>query len=363
MIRRRVTWLVVYTAGAALMVWLYSQVVAERGNSSQAAELAVVVEGIDPANGAGLRVDVVMDARVRTTGCARDVPVTAIISGTPAFWKANAAKLRGTHRVGIGLRTSYDHGSVRFADWSGYELPRDLVNITSDRVQHPDHDRRITLAKGQDRKTGVTWYVATIRDWGAHWTPLALEFTARLTAAKALGSCYLVLPGLVGVDTTTVDDASAAAAGADSVFSQSRAARKRGAVTFGRVVVHTNGRVLKDESRPNPQVLDGNPWVSGLGEIGEEAAIWTCRAGARRADWPVLGTPSPGGKEIALRPDETENPTCDGLAVIEARAAPTVRDLGLLVIGGLFALLLEEVVRGAGALVQRLDRRIEARRG
>jgi hypothetical protein len=337
--------LVLYGIGAALTAWLYAEVISQQGPSSQAAELAVVVDGVDPANGAGLRVDLIIDLPVSAIGCAEQVQVRAIISGTPAFWQTNHAALAGNHKVGIGLRTSYDERSFRLADWAGYSLPRDIGNITGARVRNPTASGKVQIANGKDGSTGATWYSVTIQDWGEHWTPLVMEFEAALTSSRALGSCYLVLPGLLGVDTPTVRDADAAAAGATSVFERTRSELRRGAVTFGRVVVHTNGRLLDGEARPQPSFVDGNPWVSGLGKIGEEAAVWTCIAGPRRADWPQLGTESPAGDEVALDPDDTENPTCDGLAVVEARNSATIRDLSLLLIGGVFALILDQLLK------------------
>jgi hypothetical protein len=336
--------LALYAAGTALTVWVYAQVISQPGPTSQSAELAVVVDGVDPANGAGLRVDLVIDAPASVTGCADNVQVRAIISGTPQFWKANAAALAGDHRVGIGLRTSYEHRSVRLADWAGYNLPRDLRNITGARVENPSSSKQVRTTISADRETHATWYIATVHNWGKHWTPLVLEFKARLTSRRALGSCYLVLPALEGVGTATVDHADAAASGAHSIFDLQRSEQKRGAVTFGRVIVHTNGRLLDGEARPRPHFVDGNPWVSRLGKIGEEAAVWTCAAGEQRAHWPHAGIES-STREVAVDTGETENPTCEGLAVIEARGSPAIRDLSLLLIGGVFALMFGQLLK------------------
>jgi hypothetical protein len=357
MSKQWLVWLALYVAGTALTVSVYALVISQSGPSSQAAELAVVVDGVDPENGAGLRVDLIIDAPVDVTGCAGEEQVRAIISGTPQFWKANAAALAGNHRVGIGLRTSYDESSARLADWAGYSLPRDLENITGPRVENPSSSKQVKIATGGDRDTGATWYTATIHNWGKHWTPLVLEFKARLTSRRALGSCYLVLPGLLGVDTPAVDDADAAAAGKPSVFDLKPAERTRGAVTFGRVIVHTNGRLLDGEARPKPRFVDGNPWVSDLGDIGEEAAVWTCAAGERRAHWPDIGSENNKSGELALDKGETENPTCDGLAVIEAHDSATLRDLSLLVIGGVFAIVFGQFLKQLAAAIRWLGRK------
>jgi hypothetical protein len=121
---------------------------------------------------------------VSRTSCADEVDVAAIISGTPLFWKTQAAALRGDHRVGIGLRTSYDMDKARLADWSGYGLPRDLANISGPLPEHPTPSNRVTVSTGVDASTGAQWFVATIRDWGRHWTPLVLTFKARLTSRR-----------------------------------------------------------------------------------------------------------------------------------------------------------------------------------
>jgi hypothetical protein len=343
--KRWLGWLALYLAGTALAILVYALVVSERGPASLAPELAVVVGGIDPKNGAGLRVDVIIDAPVSVTGCPAETRVVAIISGTPRFWKANAGALKGIHRVGIGLRSSYDPNSLRLAALAGYQLPRDLGNITGARIPHPSLSRRVQIATSADRSTRARWYTASIRDWGSHWTPLVLEFKDHLTSRRSLGSCYVVLPAVIGVNTPTVDDADAAVAGVPTVFALKPSQRKRGAVTFGRVIVHTNGRLLDSEARPQPRLDDRNPWVSELGEVGEEAAVWTCNAGTRRAQWPHAGVENSLSHEVALDPNETENPTCEGLAVIEARDSPTIRDLSLLVIGGVFALIFGQLAK------------------
>ncbi len=122
-----------------LVLVLYVVVIASQSPSSQSAELAVVVNGIDPPNDAGLRADVIIDTPVTAVrGCDDEVRVTAIISGTPRFWSRHRKALKSRRRVGIGLRTSYDHASLRILDWSGYSLPRDLANLGGDeRVPSP----------------------------------------------------------------------------------------------------------------------------------------------------------------------------------------------------------------------------------
>jgi len=219
-----------------------------------------------------------------------------------------------------------------------------LINI-GDGLGEAPPGRGVKIETREDSQTGADLHTVTFDDWGARWTPVVLEFDAAITSGRGRGSCYLALPQLIGVDTPAVDDAAAAASGAPSVFDLKR--RPRGAATFGRVIVRTGGRLLDGEARPTPDFVDGNPWVSGLGDIGEEAAVWRCEAAAARDQWPQIGTPNRKSDELALPTDATENDDCAGLAVIEARNSDTFRDAALLIVGGIFSLLLGAIVKGA----------------
>jgi len=237
--------------------------------------------------------------------------VQAILSGTPKFWKRHAPELRERRRVGIGLRTSYDHGSLRIRDVGSLDLPRDLINI-GDGLGEAPPGRGVKIETREDSQTGADLHTVTFDDWGARWTPVVLEFDAAITSGRGRGSCYLALPQLIGVDTPAVDDAAAAASGAPSVFDLKR--RPRGAATFGRVIVRTGGRLLDGEARPTPDFVDGNPWVSELGDIGEEAAVWRCEAAAARDQWPQIGTPNRKSDELPLPTDATEKRRLRGLS-------------------------------------------------
>ena len=158
--------IVLLLIGSGLVLGLYVFVIADEGPSSQSAEIGVVVDGVDPENGAGLRVDVLINVPVhRVGGCDDEVDVKAIISGTPRFWAKYATKLDGTHRVGIGLRTSYDHKSLRIADWKGYDLPHALINLGGDeRVAAPQRSGRVALTQRADSDTAAELHTAAITD-------------------------------------------------------------------------------------------------------------------------------------------------------------------------------------------------------
>ena len=360
----------VLTAVATLaVVYLYGRAIAVRQPASQAADFAAVIDGVNPTNGAGLRVDVIIDVPVHLTGCPSWVRVTAIVSGTPPFWQRYASKLEGLHRLGFGLRTSYEN--IRVLDWSGYNLPTALANLGGgEPVPSPATSGRVGIAHREDTQTGAELHVASISDWGEHRTPLVFEFDAAWTSARGMGSCYLVLPELVAIESPAVSDARAAASGAGSIFDEvagvgsafSGRHRVPGATTFGRVLVRTDGHVAEGQSRPLPRLVDGNPWVSNLGTIGEEAAIWTCKPPPSRNDFPDAGLQSPDGKETAPPLDAAAHVGCGGLAVIEARNAGTMRDLTLLVIGGVFAFLFNRFIdhaKSGALLLQRLRARIQ----
>jgi hypothetical protein len=322
-------------------------------------ELAVAVDGLDPENADGLRTDVFVNAPVGVFGCAKQVEVQAVISGTPAFWEAHADSLRGKTRLGIGLRTTYE--DMRVTDWSGYSLPRDSLNLRGPTVQNPASSGKFVFSTSADESTEATWYIAEVTDWGSHWTPVVMEFEASLTSRRGLGECYVALPALIGVGSATVDDAVAASSGADSVFDLERRSTNRTAVTFGRVVVRTTGSFDDSAARPSADFVDGVPWRSRLGEIGDEAAVWRCSASTARA-MPAGGVTNPQSKELALLPGATENDNCEGLAVVQSRTATRIGDLALLLIGALFALIIAEVVKYTRDVSKAMSRRLQARR-
>jgi len=68
MTRSRLGKLAAAALGSAVVLALYAFVIDREGPSSQSAGLAVVVDGVDPENGAGLRVDVVIEVPVSTLG-------------------------------------------------------------------------------------------------------------------------------------------------------------------------------------------------------------------------------------------------------------------------------------------------------
>ena len=334
------------------VVAVYGQVVSVEKPSSQAASLAVVIDGLAPGNDEGLRIDLVASVDVGVLGCDEDVSVRAVISGTPTFWDRHAADLEGSHTLGVGLRTSYIR--PRLLDWSGYDLPGSLGNIGvygQDRVPSPSRSGQIEIEPGVDVDTGAKWYTVEVQDWGRHRTPLVLEFDAQWTSRRATAACYVVLPELVAFDDSAVTDARAAAAGASSAFEPppgrahspfSGRDYASNAVTFGRVILNTEGHFSDTESRPEPLIVDRNPWATQLGRIGQEAGVWTCVPSPGREQ---ELTPSAGAatQERAVPPAESSHAGCGGLAVVEARNAGTVRDLALLVIGGGFALVLERL--------------------
>lgn len=341
---------------------LFVGVVRQTGPSSQAASLSVAIDGISPAANAGLRVDVLISLKTGLAGCSKTAQVTAIISGTPSFWSEYGPQLRGHHRIGIGLRTKYDN--MRVLDWSGYELPMNLRTAeyrVEDKLLNPDRSGKVQISEGRDTVTGVRWYTADIEDWGDHWTPLVMQFDAAWTSYRSLGSCFVVLPELVALDDSTSNDARAAASGRSSVFEElpdgslvkDDPERTPQAVTGGRVVLGVNARILDGESRPAPKLVDGNPWASGLGEIGDDVAVWTCSQPPGRDAWPDADAASPNGKEKAMSFEGAAWQGCGGIAAVEARAAGTTRDLALLVIGGLFGAGLASLTKAGHTVIKR----------
>ncbi|GAA4712702.1 hypothetical protein [Phytohabitans rumicis] len=336
---------------AIVIVIVYSQIIVVSQPSSQAADITAVIRGVNPDNGAGLRMDVLVDVPVHLTGCEDTVKVKAIVSGTPQFWKTHGAQIGGAGHLGLALHTTYD--GLRMLDWSGYDLPDALLNVYGpDQVPNPNRSGKVTFTHREDSTTGGSLYGVSIQDWASHRTPLVLEFDAKWTSPRSTGSCYLVLPELVAVESTAVGQARAGAYDAGSVFDVAlnssnggEAATLPAAVTFGRVIVRTNGHIADGQSRPAPRLVDGNPWTKSLGEIGEEAGVWTCEPPASREQYPNAGVVSPDGNESSPPLDAAAPAGCGGLAVIEARNAGTVRDLGILLVGGLFSFVF-------GALLQ-----------
>ncbi len=237
-------------------------------------------------------------------------------------------------------------------DWSGYDLPRSLINLgePGQRVRSPQRSGKIDISTGRDTSTGAPWFIAKIDDWAQHRTPLVLEFDADWTSDRGLGSCYVVVPELVDIDSTAVEDARAAATGAKSVFDLSRDSRTPSAITFGRVILRTGGHIDDSNSRPPPGLVDGNPWTRDLGEVGQEAAVRTCTPPAARDSYPHDGSKSPNGRETAPDLSTAAQVGCGGLSVVETRNASTLVNVALLLFGAFFGLALERLVKvGSGA--------------
>ena len=331
------------------VVVLYAQVIAVHSPSTQAPTVAIVIDGLNPPNNAGLRVDVLLRVTSRTLVCGRTTTVKAVISGTPVFWRKYGNALRGVHRIGIALPTNED---ARLQDWSGYNLPGSLSNLERyprGRIQNPRSSGKVNIKAGQDSKTGGLWYTAEIRDWGTHRTPLVFEVEGRWTTRRGLGSCYVMLPELVADRDIQLDDAYAAAVGASSVLDLESTSPVPNAVTFGRVILRTNGHIVDAEARPSPGLVDANPWVRGLGQVGEEAAVWACEPPARRDVLPSQSETTPDVGSVLYV-------GCGGLAVVEARNVGTVRDLCLLLIGGLFGFIFDRLIKMIRVAMGRLQR-------
>ena len=157
----------------------------------------MVIRGIHPERGRSLRADAWMFAEPSWYGC-RLGDVRVVFSGTPAFWEDHARELRGTHRFAVGIVSSEDLEirDVKFgfaANRRSRRCVRSTAGRSSSRTPRP--------AKSSNMPSPAPGPVMAdrrhVRDWGVHWAPLAVEFTADWVSTRTvLGSCYVRLPSL-----------------------------------------------------------------------------------------------------------------------------------------------------------------------
>jgi hypothetical protein len=320
--------------------------------------LALVIRGVHPERGRSLRADAWMFAEPSWRGCPDSATVRVVFSGTPAFWKDHAAELRGTHRFALGIVSSegLEIRDVKFgfaahpkvaAVRPEYGGPEPFSDAASSEVL--DHD--------QPKRRGQSWLIAgTVRDWGVHWSPLAVEFTADWVSTRTvLGSCYLRLPSLTGTaegprraavntalgslfgaeDVKPVDERAAreifgSHATPDEALSQ-RIDRELEHVlpaSAGRIVVDSSGELVASESSPSP------------GAASADQGIWTCApSDADRELEPGEGKPSASGEVIAYAPSAVagQDLGCEGTAVIRSPSLEFWRSALLVLIGILAA--------------------------
>lgn len=333
------------------VVVTYSLVIGTAPPSSQSADVNAIIDAFNPDSDAGLRVDFIIDVPTTSLGCSESVAVTAILSGTPMFWSKYESALKGDIRLGIGISAPIE--KLRIADFSGANLPSSLGNLRGydePRIPSPSGSGKMTFVDSIDQSTTVSLHRVTIEDWWSHRTPIVVEFDSRLTSRRTFNSCFVALPTLTADDSNGATYATWGAFGITNSSDERPPVRWPGAVTFGRVLVRTNGHLEMSDASPTPALVDRNAWVSGLGRIGEQVAVWTCTPSATRSTYPTGGVQAPDSFEITPPTEAAAHADCSGLAIVESTDAGRSRDIALLIVGALFSLAVERVVRGSRAL-------------
>lgn len=320
--------------------------------------IAMVIRGIHPERGRSLRADAWMFAQPSWRGCPDSATVRVVFSGTPAFWEDHARELRGTHRFALGIVSSegLEIRDVKF----GFAANPEVAPVRPEfggPEPFSDAAPSGSLEHAEPRREGQSWMIAgTVRDWGTHWAPLAVEFTADWVATRTmLGSCYLRLPSLTGTaegprraavntalgglfgaeDVRPVDERAArgifgSAVTPDDALGQriEREVVRVVPASAGRIVVDSSGELVASESSPSP------------GAASADQGIWTCApSDADRELEPGEGRPSPNGKVMVYAPSAVagQDLGCEGTAVIRSPSLEFWRSALLVLIGILAA--------------------------
>jgi hypothetical protein len=352
----RVVAVPVALALAALGLQFALNSVRERPRESGEA-IAMVIRGVHPERGRSLRADVWMFAQPSWRGCPDSATVRVVVSGTPAFWEDHARELRGTHRFALGI-VSTEGLEVSDVKFGFADHAKDAPVRPEFGGPTPVSDAAPSefLQHDEPRQQGDSWLIAgTVRDWGVHWAPLAVEFTADWVSTRTmLGSCYVRLPSLTGTaagprrgavntalgglfgpeDVQPVDERAArkifgSAVTSDDALSEriDREAQHVVPASAGRIVVESSGELVASESSPSP------------GAASADQGIWTCApSDADRELEPGEGKPSPNGKTLAYAPSAVASRDlgCEGTAVIRSPSLEIWRS-GLLVLIGILA--------------------------
>jgi hypothetical protein len=320
--------------------------------------VAMVIRDIHPERGRSLRADVWMSVNPSWRGCPDSALVRIVFSGTPGFWEDHERKLRGEHRFAVGIASIAD---LRVRDVTfGFAANADVAPILPE-FGGPESSSEAApldaLEVAEPQEQGGSWQITgTIRDWGAHWAPLAVEFTADWVSTRTLGSCYVRLPSLTGTeagpraaavntaldglygieDVTPIDERAAREQFAreptpeDALTMRIDRERARAVpASAGRIVVQArSGELMASESSPGP------------GASSATEAVWTCApSDADREPEPDEGVPSPNGKARAYTPSPVtgQDLGCEGTAVIRSPSLDVWRNALLVLIGILAA--------------------------
>jgi hypothetical protein len=164
------------------------------------------------------------------------------------------------------------------------------------------------IAYGEEIAYGIT---GTIRDWPIHQMPVLLEFDANWSSRRAMGSCYVRLPALVG------EPAFGAAVSADFALEYRHLVPHQLGVTApaleGESLIEvTNGTDTTDPRSPPAETPEGGDWK--------------CRV-----------DPNSIGNGISVPPVGR----CDGLTIATRQNADNVRVFLTFVAAALFSLALQ----------------------
>lgn len=218
-----------------------------------------------------------VSVRLIVKSCGDPVDVSVLVTGTAEFWKDWHRKIPNPTPIGLAV---IDDQIVRD---DGAETPPSLrasrLDEIADYFGAPDPRHAGGYARaGEFRRNGSGWLakegdpadsaagflsLASIRNWGQSWAPVAISFKADWLEPRGLRSCYLQFPTLVGYQTTRPVDVVEKELDLEKA-SSSKVATSRIAASVGRVEVITDLDISPSEENPAPV------------ESGAGRKVWRC---------------------------------------------------------------------------------------
>jgi hypothetical protein len=305
--------------------------------------MAVGIEGAPQRQDRGVRVDMHITVNSGILGCRNPVEVVAVVSGTTEFWRHWRSRLDSPTRVVMALSGGLEEWQVGLAS-SAKDVFRPEYARPVRASELADEEDTVATTPGEQASDADT-ATAELHDWGRTRVPLVATFDADWVARRTLGSCYLRIPAL----TSNAPGAGAQATNAviDLLAEGTPPTDEVLPASHGRITVRAAGaRLRSDLSSPSPN-------ASASDDPLGQSSTWVCQASATEQVGSTSETATSPTGVIAL-PGATASTEqgCGGFAVLEVSWAEPVREIALIVLGGL--------ITAAGAALTRLRRQSKA---
>jgi len=298
---------------------------------------------------------IALSMAVRATACDEPVDVELTVAPTAEFWIDNEGRLGDGTTLRIAIPTPAGTSPEEAAsDARGWTIDDGLApfssGVTAKKVAELD------VATEADQ--AATFLSLTVPTWGRTLNPVLVAFRADWTTRRSyLGSCYVTLPSLTGLQTalSTAQLRGKAVIGADAelpgrkslivVTSRStglRASyRAKDEVTRGVTSLDLEGHTLDEGATlPAPDAnLGGVPaWTCRSTPPEKLTSVFTTAPGDPAEDvYSTLDTSGTVALSDARMAELLDQRTCASYVAIESSAAGIRRDLLLMGVGALFA--------------------------